>query len=159
MGGQATGRVRLDKWLWAARFYKTRSQSSAAVKGGKVEVGGARAKPSQKVGIGDVVSVRKGPYEFAIAVTGLAERRGSAEVARGLYAETGESVALREEIHRRLVADRAAMPKHWSGQGRPTKKQRRAMMAFQDRYEAPELLDDIDWDWTGGGAGEANGEE
>jgi len=144
-------RVRLDKWLWAARFYKTRSQSSAAIKGGKVEAAGDRAKPSHKVGVGDTLSIRKGPYEFVVEVTGLAERRGSAEIARGLYTETADSVAQREDIATRIAADRAAMPKRWAGGGRPTKKQRRQLMAFHEQFESPDVLDDIDWDWTGEG--------
>jgi ribosome-associated heat shock protein Hsp15 len=135
-------KVRLDKWLWAARFYKTRSQSAAGIKAGRVEVDGGRARPSHQVGVGARVDVRKGPYLFSLEVRGLAERRGSAEIARALYAETEESVRRREETHARLVAERADVPRGWGGRGRPTKKQRRALMAFQSRMFAPEDLDD-----------------
>lgn len=137
-------RVRLDRWLWAARFFKTRSQSAAAVKAGKVEIADARAKPSQAIGPGDRLSVRKGPYRFTLQVVGVAERRGNADAAQSLYAEDAESIRKREEIRARLAAERAAVPRSWGGMGRPTKKQRRELMAFRQRLFGPEDVDDDD---------------
>ena len=144
MGRSEEGRVRLDKWLWAARFYKTRSQASLAVKAGKVAVAGVKAKPGQPVTVGNRLSVRKGPYDFEIEVVALAERRGSAEQARGLYVEDAESVRVREEIRERVLAERRNAPRHVFGQGRPTKKHRRDLMAFRGRFSAPEDIEDID---------------
>lgn len=135
-------RVRLDKWLWAARFYKTRSRSSAAIKGSKVTVNGARAKSSHRVSAGDKIQVRKGPYDFSVEIVALAERRGSAENARDLYVEDEASVRLREQTQKRLAADRAATPRGFVGGGRPTKKQRRDLVAFRERHFAPEQLDE-----------------
>src|ERR1041384_876294 len=88
-------RVRLDKWLWAARFFKTRSAATEAVIGGKVEIGGDRAKPARLLRIGDEVRVRVGPHVYEVVVTGMAERRGSAAVAATLYEETASSAAAR----------------------------------------------------------------
>jgi len=135
-------RVRLDKWLCAARFYKTRSRSSTAIKGSKVSVNGARAKSSQQVRVGDELQVRKGPYEFSVKIVELAERRGSAEKARTLYIEDEASVRLREQTQKRIAADRAATPRALVGGGRPTKKQRRDLIAFRERHFAPEQLDE-----------------
>src|SRR5207248_2521316 len=81
----ATARIRLDKWLWVARFYKTRSAAAQAVDGGKVDVGGERAKRARLVHAGDVVTVRRPPYELHIIVRGVAELRGSATVAAKLW--------------------------------------------------------------------------
>src|SRR5918999_32439 len=91
-------RVRIDKWLWAARFFKTRSQATEAVDGGKVEVNGARVKPAKDVRVGDEGRVRLGPFEHVLVVRGLGERRGSASVAQALYEETPDSVAARERL-------------------------------------------------------------
>jgi ribosome-associated heat shock protein Hsp15 len=126
-------RVRLDAWLWAARFFKTRSQAAAAIKGGKVEVGGARAKPSQPVGAGSQLSVRKGPFTFAVTVKEVATRRGSADVAQALYVEEEASVQAREEIRARLAAESALIPAQRAQRGRPTKKARRELEAFERR--------------------------
>jgi ribosome-associated heat shock protein Hsp15 len=133
-------KVRIDKWLWAARFFKTRSQSAAAVKAGRVEIDGARAKPSHQVSPGVQIEVRKGAYRFDVEVKALAEKRGSAEQAAELYVETPASIELREQTHARLRAERAAMPYGMSA-GRPTKKQRRQLMAFKEMSLTPE-----DWD-------------
>jgi ribosome-associated heat shock protein Hsp15 len=144
MAGTGRERVRLDKWLWAARFYKTRSQASLAIKGGKVSIAGSRAKPSQPVAVGNHINVRKGPYDFAVGVLALAERRGSAERARALYSENPDSVRAREEVHDRIVAERKAAPRYHPGQGRPTKKQRRALIAFKEQYLSPEEIEEDD---------------
>ncbi|HEU5169843.1 MAG TPA: RNA-binding S4 domain-containing protein [Gemmatimonadales bacterium] len=117
--------VRVDKWLWAARFYKTRSLATEAVHGGKVEVNGDRAKPARALRVGDEVRVRQGPYEWCVAVRGLAERRGPASAARALYEEHPESRTQRERVAERL---RYAQPLFvYEEKGRPTKKDRRAI--------------------------------
>ena len=87
--------VRLDKWLWAARFYKTRSAATDAVLGGKVDVNGDSAKPARTVRAGDTIVVRVAPYRYEVAVTGVGERRGTAAQAAELYQETQASVAAR----------------------------------------------------------------
>ena len=124
-----TERVRIDKWLWAARFYKTRSLATEAVAGGKVEVNGERAKPARLVRPGDQVVVRQPPFEWRLTIRGLAERRGPASVAQGLYEETPESRAERERLADRL---RVTQPLFvYEEKGRPTKKDRRMI----DRWE------------------------
>src|SRR6478672_8956944 len=90
--------TRIDKWLWAARFFKTRSQATAAVSGGKVEVNGDAAKPARTVKVGDRVRLRLGPTEYRLTVTAIGERRGSAEVAQSLYVELPESLAERQRV-------------------------------------------------------------
>lgn len=94
--------TRLDKWLWAARFYKTRQIAAEAVKGGHVEVNGARAKPARAVKAGDRIKIRKTPFDFDIQVTGLRERRVSAREAQGLYEESRESIEKREQLRTSL---------------------------------------------------------
>ena len=115
-------RVRLDKWLWAARFYKTRALAADAIDGGKIEVGGARVKRARLVQIGDSVRLRLGPYEHLVTVCGLSERRGPAAVAATLFEETAESRKIREELQLRM---KAAATQFSHDSGRPTKKQRR----------------------------------
>jgi ribosome-associated heat shock protein Hsp15 len=124
-------RVRIDKWLWAARFFKTRSLATDAVAGGKVEVNGERAKPAKLVQRGDEVRLRLGPYEHVMLVTGLAERRGPASVAAGLFEERGESRAARERVAEQLRLGAAA----WAtdDKSRPTKRDRRALDRFRGR--------------------------
>ncbi|HXV90828.1 MAG TPA: S4 domain-containing protein [Gemmatimonadales bacterium] len=117
-----TAAVRLDKWLWAARFFKTRSLATAAVAGGKVHVNGERAKPAKPVAPGDTLRIRMPPYEWTVVVRGLAERRGPAQIAAGLYEETGASRAARERLALGLRLVRGDV---YEGKGRPTKKQRR----------------------------------
>jgi ribosome-associated heat shock protein Hsp15 len=124
-------RVRIDKWLWAARFYKTRSQATEAVDGGKVEVNGARAKPAKEVRAGDELRIRRGPYEHLVVIRGLSDRRGPASVARTLYEETPESVAAREKLREEHRLAPAMFV--YEEKGRPTKKDRRALAAFIER--------------------------
>jgi ribosome-associated heat shock protein Hsp15 len=112
--------VRLDKWLWAARFFKTRSLAVEAIEGGRVSVNGDRAKPAKNVKVGDAVAIRKPPFEFAVTVTGLADKRGSAAIAAKLYEETAESRARRTV----LAAEIKSLPQP-RFKGRPTKKTRR----------------------------------
>lgn len=122
--------VRLDKWLWAARFYKTRSLATAAVAGGKIHLNGERAKPAKVVGPGDTVRIRVGPYEHTVTVRALAERRGSARAAALLYEETADSQRAREAIALQMKLQ--ALPAY-EGKGRPTKKERRRIERFRDR--------------------------
>lgn len=123
--------VRLDKWLWAARFFKTRSLATEAVAGGKVDVNGERAKPSKPVKPGDEVRLRAGPYEHILIVRELGERRGSAAVAATLYEETAASRAERERLAAQLKMAPAAFV--FEEKGRPTKKDRRDLARFIDR--------------------------
>jgi ribosome-associated heat shock protein Hsp15 len=116
--------VRLDRWLWAARFFKTRGQAAGAVAGGKVHINGERAKASKAVRPGDRVRVRVGPYEFDVAVRALAERRGPARAASALYEETPESRAARERL---AEQHRLAPSVRFEGKGRPTKRDRRRL--------------------------------
>jgi ribosome-associated heat shock protein Hsp15 len=124
-------RVRIDKWLWAARFYKTRSQASEAVDGGKVELNGARVKPAKEVRVGDALRIRLGPYEHHVVVRGLSDKRGPASVAHALFEETPESIAAREKLR----ADHRLAPALfvYEEKGRPTKKDRRALTEFLER--------------------------
>lgn len=125
--GRSGRGVRLDKWLWAARFFKTRTLATEAVKGGKVHLSGQRVKPSQMVDIGDSYEIRRAYERFEIKVTGLAERRGSAADAALLYRETGASIARRaEEAEKRRLA---GMQRPRS-ESRPDKKQRRQIRRF-----------------------------
>jgi len=114
--------VRIDKWLWAARFFKTRSAATDAVAGGRVHVNGARVKPSRDVQIGDTVAIRIGQLEWIVLVRGLSDKRGPAKVAATLYEETPESAAEREQ--RRLEL-RLSRPVGADLGARPTKQDRR----------------------------------
>ena len=98
--------VRLDKWLWAARFYKTRSLAVEAVNGGHVHVNGQRVKPSREVHIGDELKINKTPYSYTITVQALSNKRGSASIAQTLYVEHAESIQQREVLleQRKLLA-------------------------------------------------------
>ncbi|PIE57787.1 MAG: RNA-binding protein [Desulfobulbus propionicus] len=119
--------VRIDKWLWAARFFKTRSLASKAVSGGHVHVGGKRVKPARGIQTGDQLSITKGTLIFEITVLALSDRRGPARVAQNLYVESPESInrrALARE-ERRLVRSPAAKPDR-----RPDKRDRRKIRAF-----------------------------
>lgn len=122
--------VRLDKWLWAARFFKTRVLASSAVTGGKVHLAGNRIKPSRKVKLDDCFEVQRGYERFEVVVTGLSERRGSANDAQNLYRETDDSVA-------RRVADaekrKLAMMQRPHTSSRPDKKQRRKIRQFNEK--------------------------
>jgi ribosome-associated heat shock protein Hsp15 len=124
-------RVRLDKWLWAARFYKTRSLATDAVNGGKIEVNGERAKPAKAIKPGDEVRVRLGPYEHVLIVRALSDRRGPAAVAQTLYAETDESRAARERLADQLRLGPGTFV--YEERGRPTKKDRRELSRIIDR--------------------------
>lgn len=121
-------KVRIDKWLWAARFYKTRSLASDMVDGGKVKCNDERVKPAHGVRIGDVLTIAVGWDDMVVEVKALSDRRGSATIAQGLYQETAESKAtrLQRAETRRLLKDPAVEIK-----ARPTKRDRRIMDGLQ----------------------------
>ena len=126
----ADGRVRLDKWLWAARFFKTRALAVEAIEGGKVQLNGDRAKRAKGVQAGDTVRVRVGPYEHEVTVRDVSDRRGPAAVAALLYEETEASRLARE----RLSVQLRSVTHDFAGEkGRPTKKERRDIHRFRDR--------------------------
>jgi ribosome-associated heat shock protein Hsp15 len=126
------GRVRIDKWLWAARFFKTRSLAAEAVSAGKVELNGERVKPAKLIQLGDSVSVRIGPYLHVVHVRGVSERRGPASVAAALYEETAESAAARAKLAEQLRMAPAAFV--YEEKGRPTKRNRREIDRFRDEH-------------------------
>ncbi|HVZ73204.1 MAG TPA: S4 domain-containing protein [Polyangia bacterium] len=117
-------RVRLDKWLWAARFFKTRSAAATAIDGGKVDANGDRAKRSRLVQVGDILVMRRPPYEHQIVVRGLSETRGPAKEAALLYEETADSKAAREKLAYQI---KNAPVLTFHGEGRPTKRDRRVI--------------------------------
>ena len=122
--------VRLDKWLWAARFFKTRALAAAAVSSGKIHSAGQSVKPSRGVKIDECFEIRRGYECFEIVVTALSNRRGSATAAQLLYRETESSVDRRKvEAEKRKLA-MMARPK---SEGRPDKKQRRQIRRFVDK--------------------------
>jgi ribosome-associated heat shock protein Hsp15 len=121
-------RVRIDKWLWAARFFKTRGAATEAVLGGHVQVNGARVKPARDVVVGDRLEIRRGQQRFTVTVTGLAERRGPASAAAELYEEDPESIAARE---RQRDERRLAKPLGSDLTARPTKRDRRRLDALR----------------------------
>lgn len=120
-------RVRLDKWLWAARFYKTRTLAAQAVEAGQVRVGGERVKTAHAVRAGERVSIRKSGYVWEVTVTALSDKRGSGADAALLYAEDEASIAAREELSKQRKAAAEASPRF---AGRPTKRQRRKLEDF-----------------------------
>jgi ribosome-associated heat shock protein Hsp15 len=122
-------RTRLDKWLWAARFYKTRSLAVDAIEQGRVEVNGERAKRAKAVGLGDTVRIRQPPFETVCVVRAVSERRGHASEAAKLYEETDASRAARAALAAQL---RAAPPPVYET-GRPSKKDRRDIKHWERR--------------------------
>jgi ribosome-associated heat shock protein Hsp15 len=120
--------TRLDKWLWAARFYKTRGLASEAVLGGRVHLNGAHAKPAKDVRTGDTVELSTGNVRRVVTITGLSDRRGPASAAASLYAETPESVRAREQA---ALERRAARPPGADLGARPTKLDRRRLDALR----------------------------
>jgi ribosome-associated heat shock protein Hsp15 len=116
--------IRLDKWLWAARFFKTRSLAAEAVAGGKISINDDRAKPSRVVRLGDKLAIRRGPYEWVVIVKDVSRLRGPALQAQQLYEETEESMCKREAAIAQLKLER---PPEFDSPGRPSKKDRRAL--------------------------------
>ena len=129
---EPSGKVRIDKWLWAARFFKTRSLASEAITKNRVQVDGQSIKPSRQIQIGEMLCIEKPPYEFRIQVLALSDKRKKASEAQQLYLETDESLALREKRRLEARADRAARL-GLAGDGRPTKKQRRQIRSFKEQ--------------------------
>jgi len=122
--------LRLDKFLWTARFFKTRALAAEAIDAGRVSVNGERAKPAKTVKAGDAVAIRRPPFEYRVSVRAVTERRGPAAEAQKLYEETAESRARREAV----AAELKAMPPPVF-KGRPTKKDRRTLERFNRRQD------------------------
>ena len=129
MESESDTRVRLDKWLWAARFFKTRALAAEAIDGGKVDLNEARVKRAKLVQLGDEVKIRQTPFEHVIVVRGLSERRGPASVAATLYEETAASKAKRDALATQI----RSMPHDDWDSGRPTKRDRREIHRFKRR--------------------------
>ncbi|OHC33305.1 MAG: RNA-binding protein [Pseudomonadales bacterium RIFCSPLOWO2_12_59_9] len=123
--------VRLDKWLWAARFFKTRALAKAAIEGGKVHCAGERCKPSKEPKVGDELLIRQGFEERLVVVCALSSTRRAACEAQLLYTETADSIVRREQA----AALRKAGALGMTTEGRPTKKQRRQIHGFRDAQE------------------------
>ncbi|MDX1695431.1 MAG: ribosome-associated heat shock protein Hsp15 [Ketobacteraceae bacterium] len=125
-------KVRIDKWLWAARFYKTRSLAKEMVEGGKVHYNGQRVKPSKEVSLGGSIRLRQGFDEKTVVITGISDKRGNATMAASLYEETPESVAQREAnaARRKHLASSHPVP-----EGRPNKRDRRKIIQFQQKQD------------------------
>jgi ribosome-associated heat shock protein Hsp15 len=123
------GAIRIDVWLWAARFFKTRSLAKQAIETGKVEVGGQRAKAARNVRPGDTVQVVRGEETFVVEVVAISERRGPAAVAHTLYRESDESRLARETRRAELRATRAG---YQAPDGKPDKRARRLIRALGD---------------------------
>lgn len=130
--GKTVGKVRLDKWLWAARFFKTRNLAKQAIEGGKVQCDGQRIKPSKEITAGVTLSIRQGWDEKIVEVVTLSEQRRGAPEAAALYRETEASLARREQeaAQRKLLRDNSAPA------GRPTKKQRRQIHRFREQDQS-----------------------
>ena len=131
-------KLRIDKWLWAARFYKTRSLATEEVNKGRVQIAGQNVKPAREVKPGDLLTLRQGPVQRTIEVIGISQARGPAPVAQALYAETPDSLQART-----LAAEQrriAPEPAHSLDHGRPTKRQRRDLdqvgQGWGDRWSA-----------------------
>ena len=114
--------LRLDKWLWAARFFKTRQLAITAIKGGKVDLNGKRAKPAHVITEGDELAIRRGPYEFCVVVTLVSKHRGSAQVAQTMYEEKAASIKKREQIQQQIMSQ----PRNPYGGRKPDKHTQRA---------------------------------
>lgn len=130
---ETSASVRADQWLWAARFFKTRSLAKQAIEGGKIEVNGARCKPAKMVHVGDMLSISRGIERFEVAVEALSAQRGPATKAVGLYRETEESVLRRE---REREAQRLSRLAFQPPPGRPSKRDRRNIVSFERRQDS-----------------------
>lgn len=123
-------KIRIDKWLWAARFYKTRALASEAVNGGKVHLNGQRIKASRSVKVNDIYEIQRGFEKMTVVVLALSQRRGSASIAQTLYRETDDSINLREKESERRKLARLQIPviDH-----RPNKRERRKLRSFSGK--------------------------
>lgn len=124
--------ARLDKWLWAARFFKTRSIAREAVSGGKVHLNGNRAKPGRSVNIGDELRIKRGEEEYTITIAEISTSRGPATVARTLYDESEENRLKREQL---AEERRLAHQQDTRRERRPDKRQRRKIVRFKNKFE------------------------
>lgn len=122
-------RLRIDKWLWAARFYKTRAVAKQAIEGGKVHCDGGRVKASKEIGVGAVIQIRQSTDEKIVEVLALSDKRRGAPEAQALYQETAASITARET----LAQQRKSQPNEWASEGKPNKKQRRAIHRFKTK--------------------------
>ncbi len=122
--------IRIDKWLWAARFFKTRSLAKKQVEQGKIKIEGQKVKPSRHVQIGDLLTIKKNDLLWEVKVMGIAEKRGSATIAQQLYQETDESIQNREAKTLLKKMEYHSTPKP---HGRPTKKQRRDIRSLKNK--------------------------
>lgn len=125
--------LRIDKWLWSARFYKTRSLANDAVKTGKVLVDGEKIKASKEITVGDTLTIKQSIFTKTFLVLALSNRRGPASVAAELYRETPDSVARREQLKQIQLAQPALRR---PGHGRPTKRERRQIISFTGKSKA-----------------------
>lgn len=122
-------KVRLDKWLWAARFFKTRAKAKEAIDGGKVHIDGNRARPSKEIKLGELIQLRQGWDEKVVVVKALSEKRQGAPEAALLYTETSGSIEKRLQI----AEQRKAAGNQVISEGRPTKKDRRQIHRFREQ--------------------------
>jgi ribosome-associated heat shock protein Hsp15 len=127
--------VRADQWLWAARFFKTRSHAKQAIDGGKIEVNGARCKPARAIHVGDTLTVSRGIERFEVVVAALSAKRGPATQAVGLYAETPASIERREKERE---AQRLSRQAYQPPPGRPSKRDRRDLAQFEQNQGSGE---------------------
>ena len=118
-----TEKIRIDKWLWAARFYKTRSLATEEIDKGRVRVNDAEVKPAKEVKVGDTVALRQGPTTRTLVVRGISDKRGGAPQAQLLYEETEASLQLRQQLTEQRRLEPASSLEH----GRPTKRDRRSL--------------------------------
>ncbi len=125
-------KIRLDKWLWATRFFKTRSLATESVGGGKVHVDGARVKPARQISVGQMLEIQKGPYQFVVKIDKLIGKRVSATLAATAYTETPESIERRQKIQVTLKDERMFAQSERPA-GRPTKRDRRQLHRFKGR--------------------------
>ena len=132
-------KLRIDKWLWAARFFKTRSLAVDAVEAGRVTMNEARIKPAKAIGVGDHLDIRIGQYHFEIEVVGLSNRRGPAPQAQKLYRESDQSRARRAEI----AANLKALPQP-AFKGRPTKRDRREIERYENKASSKSAWGDFE---------------
>ena len=123
--------VRLDKWLWAARFFKTRSLASTAILNGRVKINGDRCKPAKLLRVGDKLEIHSAPFDWHLLVLSLSDRRGSPAVASALFQESEESQERREELREQLKAARGSG--FLENKARPTKKDRRALINLKKK--------------------------
>ena len=126
MGREQPDKVRIDKWLWAARFFKTRSLAKAAIENGKIHIDGNKSKPSRQIEVGNILTIRQGYDIKTVEVIALSEQRRGAPEAMLLYSETAESIELREKDSAQRKAANSAVV----SDGRPNKKQRRQIHRF-----------------------------